>query len=423
MRSLNANWQRARVPELEGAAGFASAASPLIPNDRALAAWQSRQGMARPGLVVVATSGGGIRAGLWMGVALTALEKVWPAFPGRVRLITGASGGMLGAAAWTATSPEGGPRPAGDDAKLLAALERGGLKAVSSGLVLRDLWPPPLRFGVDRGRRLEEAWESYTPALAEPFSSLSGGEAAGWRPSLVFSPAMVEDGCFLVASNLDLQGMLESRGPRVSTGPNETYGIRGFQLFSYLPRAWRSLRLSTAVRLQANFPYVLPSTEIPGPGGGHVRVVDAGYRDDLGVELATAWISWNRPWLEKNTSGVLLVQIRNARGDFRTQPPAGTRSFLARGFDGITTPPSGLATSWRNTPPARNDEMLEELAKTMNTDPATPFFTTAILDLRAPSAPLTWSLTRPEADAIRADIRAPHNMTELEAIEGWGRTR
>jgi hypothetical protein len=416
---LNANWQRARVPELDAAVGRSGGPSPLIPNERALAAWSARspEGGHLPGLVVVATSGGGIRAGLWTGVVLTALEERWADFPTRLRLITGASGGMLGATEWTTTIRSGSPSHTPEERQaLVKALEWGGLKAVTSGLVLRDLLPPPLRYGDDRGRRLEEAWESYCPGLAQPVSSLALGEAEGWRPSLVLAPAIVEDGRFLVVSNLDLQGMLESAGPRVSASP-DSYGLRGFQLLGYLPEASSRLRLSTAVRLQANFPYVLPSTEVPGPSGGYVRVVDAGYRDDLGVELATAWIAWNRTWLEKNTSGVLLIQVRDSNTS-RLEPPSGSRGFLARGFDGVLTPASGLASSWWNTPPSRNDEAVEELAHALNRD--APFFTTAIFELDAPAAPLTWSLTPAESRGIRESIRGNRSKEEIRAIAAWG---
>ncbi len=421
--ALNASWQRARVPELEAATRSTATVSPLLSDARVLNAWKDQQVLKQglPGLVVVAASGGGIRAALWTGVVLTALEDKWSDFPSRLRLITGASGGMLGAAEWTATLPDAPERRLHSQPsrnRVLDGLECGGLKAVASGLVLRDLLPPPLRLRQDRGRRLEEAWESYSPVLAQPLHSLAGGEEGGQRPSLVLTPTIVEDGRFLVISNLDLAPLLRSEGPQRPSTTNTLYAVHGFQLFDYLPDAWYTLRLSTAVRLQANFPYVLPATEVPGPKSGHIRVVDAGYRDDWGVGLASSWIAWNRDWLAKNTSGVLLIQIRDApsRG---TAPPSGKRGFLARGMDGLATPLFGLASAWEHTAAARNDEMVDELARTMNQHAEKPVFATVIFDLEPQVAPLTWSLTTAEAKSIRSGLSSANNEAALNGFGTW----
>src|SRR5262249_35447970 len=51
----------------------------------------------KPKVYVVAASGGGIRAAYWTAGVLNALEQAHPGFFYHVRLITGASGGMVGA--------------------------------------------------------------------------------------------------------------------------------------------------------------------------------------------------------------------------------------------------------------------------------------------------------------------------------------
>ena len=420
---LNSRWQRARVLQLESATRSHPAVSPLVADETALNAWRGQSAFkdCLPGLVVLSASGGGIRAALWSGVVLTGLETRWPEFPSRLRLITGASGGMLGAAEWTATLP--GPpelqlHPQTVRDRVLDELELGGLKAVSSGLILRDLLPPPLRWGQDRGRRLESAWEAYSPLLANPLANLAPGERAGWRPSLVLTPTVVEDGRFLVISNLDLEPLLQSEGPPASDA-NMPLAIQGIQLFDYLPDAWGTLPLSTAVRLQANFPYVLPSTEVPGFKSGHLRVVDAGYRDDWGIEVATAWIASNRAWLAKNTSGVLLIQVRDKPSDWRLEPPLDKRGWLARGFDGLATPLEGLARAWERTAAFRNDEMVAELGRTMNNVSANPFFTTVIFELEQHVAPLTWSLTAAEATKIRGGLSSAKNRAALARAVAW----
>ena len=85
-------------------------AAGLIDDRAALAAWHAAQGGGRPGgkprLAVVAVSGGGIAAAVWTARSLKALEGKCDRFPAAVRVVTGASGGMLGAAAYVATLPQ-----------------------------------------------------------------------------------------------------------------------------------------------------------------------------------------------------------------------------------------------------------------------------------------------------------------------------
>jgi hypothetical protein len=468
--------QRARLAGLDDHLVAREGAPPLLKDDDVLAAWRRRHAR-RPVLVVLATDGGGIRAALWTGVVLTHLERRRPDLADHLRLVTGASGGMLGATAWVATlgDPETAPRCTPEESEaLLGALSRGGLSAVAAGLVFRDLLPPPFRVGPDRGRLLEEAWERHLAAVAraspppparrptdvwpgatgaprpaaapteEPgpsgaarapagvlswsFTALAGGEAAGWRPSLVLSPMIVESGRRLVLSNLDLAALLQSEGPRLGSGgpggPGERdrvpYSRSGVQLFEKLPAARETLRLSTAVRAQANFPYVLPSTELPPLGSGEprLRVVDAGYYDNEGVDLAAAWIFAHRGWLRAETAGVLLVQIRDSPDAVPARLRRG-RPLLAKGVDGVLTPPEALMRAGPSAMRHRDDAEVAALAQELNAeDPG--FFTTALFELPAAAA-LSWSLTPPEIRRIRAAL--VDHASVIEAIDAWWTSR
>ena len=55
-------------------------------------------GPAKPILVVVTASGGALRAAIWTETVLGSLDQTFDDFHHHVRLITGASGGMLGGA-------------------------------------------------------------------------------------------------------------------------------------------------------------------------------------------------------------------------------------------------------------------------------------------------------------------------------------
>ena len=67
--------------------------------------------------------------------------------------------------------------------------------------------------------------------------------------------------------------------------------------------------------MSATFPYVTSSVTLPTDPPRHV--VDAGYYDNYGVNLATAWIVSHRLWIKEHAAGVLVVQARAFRSEMR----------------------------------------------------------------------------------------------------------
>lgn len=394
-----------------------SRAAPLGPldADALLGPWLERariaQGRDKPKMVLVATSGGAYRAGFWTAMVLDRLVAEDQAnrlrgFAGAVRLITGASGGMVGAAYFAArarpdTGPVGGTlaaieadvlraqsepdpattrtiagaeplpppdmapgfadgatafdmdRPAGS-ARLTptgafryrsrAPIPRDSLSPVAQQLVQRDIpglfWPSTR--DNDRGRVLEDQWLT----LDVSFRDLAMGELQGWRPSMVLSPTLAETGQPLLISNLDMDLLIKDRA-------NET--VEFFDLF---PHSRGSFKLKTAVRLNASFPYISPDTALPTEP--YRRVVDAGYYDNYGVDLAAAFLGNPdiRKWLIRACSGVVLVEIRAFPAPGPLPAPPGP---LARALQTLTTPIEAALAARGSTMIFRNRQTFRQV--------------------------------------------------------------
>src|SRR5262249_12048974 len=159
-------------------------------------------------------------------------------------------------------------------------LETDALSPTVRQLVFRDMpsvfnSTPPVS---DRGRVLEEMWEKTSGGargLGIKFAQLAAGERQGWRPSLIVTPTILEGGTRLVISNLNLEGI--------------SGGIEFFNLF---PNS--ELKLSTALRMNAAFPFVSPAVNLPT--NPPRRVIDAGFLDNYGVTTAADWITGHREW-------------------------------------------------------------------------------------------------------------------------------
>jgi hypothetical protein len=433
VRSLAARYA---APEAHYPAG--EPAAPLLKTTDI--AW-APAGQRRP-LVIVCASGGGIRASVWTAAVLAALEERLPQLPHHIRLVTGASGGMVGAGYYVATLDKPGKPSAEDRAtvrkRLIDQLARDSLSDLAKALVFRDLpgmfWPWPI-LG-NRGNILEETWdENLSPGKEQraagrttyTFSDLRDGEREGWRPSLIFSPMLVEDGRRLLISNLDLAGLLRNELP--SDAP-AFQSCSGFELARLFPAAWPAFPVATAARLSASFPWVTPAPVLPTRP--RRRVVDAGYYDNYGVNLACAWLDELRArhldWLRTQVSGIAVVQIRDEVLGI-SAPPAGVGplpdgSALGRGLEELSSPPRGLLSAHTASPVFRNDEQLEAMANhfaglTALYPELPPGFFTTVRFSFAGTVSLSWYLTQREKDSLCAQAAQVAEGPEGTKLRDW----
>jgi hypothetical protein len=352
-----------------------------------------------------------------------------------IRFVSGASGGMVGAAYFVASLQRNpsSKRPEHPDAcdrgsgggnwweswtrptdsptndELLNRLSDDMLSSVFKGLLFRDLpsLALPLPVCGDRGQLLEDVWRLNMGKTWEAsFSALAAGERAGWRPSLVFSPMLVEDGRQLLISNLDLAPLVKSEGNYVDAAKPDFYSQSAFEFFRLFPNARDEFPISTAARMSASFPYFSPAAVLPTTP--RRRVVDAGYYDNYGVSLAANWLHGllNDPAcldiLQREVSGVALIEIRDGLGE-RSQPPdgigeSGQSTTLSRGFEELSSPGSGLFSSRDSVSIYRNDEKLAALSLEFNRlfpacQTVRQFFTDVQFQYGG-DVPLSWYLTR-----------------------------
>lgn len=469
-----------------GTAGTWELLGPLE-NRAVLRAWKRAVGGGWPGgkppLVLVTVSGGGIRASVWTAAVLAEVERrIGDGFPYHVRMVTGASGGMVGASYYVTTllppasAPAAGvpsPRavPLGE---VVASMADDQLDAVANTFVFTDVPGRlvPVMKPTDRGRMLEQTWGRLTRAAGRPFDAslraYAADEALGWRPSLVFTPMMVEDGRRLLVSNLDLNFATRNVGAMILERPSkkirdpasdaardrslnpgdDLYSLSAVEFYRLFPDAWE-FPLSTAIRMSASFPWVSPAVSLPTVP--QRRVVDAGYYDNYGVNLSALWLMENRRWLQANTCGVLVIQVRDGLSqDARTRlefdldedEPTGflglidrlsfdaRRKMLAPGLQPLSTPLHGVSSARQWSMSFRNDEQLEMLDEAF-ADPERPdFFSTVVFECPVPAS-LSWRLGRDEerlltstfpAGALGPEVRdyyGVHSADDRLWREGW----
>ncbi|MBK5927806.1 hypothetical protein CCR87_10770 [Rhodobaculum claviforme] len=444
-------------------------AAPLIAPEAALEAWRARhEGTPdKPRLVLLALSGGGYRATFWTAAVLDALFRRDGRFApadapetarldglvDAVRVIAGASGGMVtggyvaelaarhatGADPGTLvgmleadidsfqaqdppTMPPGMPAPRAHRVRI----PRDSLSAVAWQL-LRDLGGmfSPWATTRDRGRVLEAQWRT----LSIPFHDVREQEADGLRPSLIFSPMLVESGAPAFISNLRLA---DFRTHYHNADGRSDADEHSAELFRILPDAYgrtgtdggAGLTIATAARLSATFPYVLPAVSLPCKP--HRRVVDAGYYDNYGIDVVTGLLNADavRDWVIENCSGVLVIALRA----FPDQPTTVPTAPLPRLFWWLTSPVEAMFNARGSSQTFRNREQLRltrELygAARAARDPAIPpgqwqqagrDFVDIVTFTCDTDASMSWHLSDADMAAMQA---AAEQMTRPDAPE------
>jgi hypothetical protein len=281
-------------------------------------------------------------------------------------------------------------------------------------------------------------------ALDVPVSALRDEELAGRLPFLLFSPMMVEDGRRIVVGNLDVAGITDQEVRWLSSASSPhapTTGLAsrtGYHASEVLPEDWRALRLSTAMRLSAAFPYVSPAVLLPTRP--RRRVVDAGYFDNYGLELACGWlrqllVARGKAWVQARISSVLIVQIRDNVSTLSVNPDTmrafrrlrgETSGSLARALEGLSSPPEGLLAARESVALFRNDALVRAVSD-LYAGPFGPDFVTTTVFEFAGEASLSWTLAPDEVSSIEAQVLSAGIAGKEQAIFDWlargGQTR
>jgi hypothetical protein len=288
---------------------------------RILDRWKARQPEAKPLLFLVNTSGGGSRSATFTMSILQRLDSLSNGqLMRKTVLITGASGGMLGAAYFRELARL---RDGGDTAihlqskRYIDDISRDLLNTLFSSFVARDLASPAQKFTVDgheyvkdRGFAFEQKLNENTHGvLNRQLKDIAADESAAKMPLLLFNPVITRDSRALVISTQPVSFLMRPRFDSSRLPAMDPDAVDFGALFR--KQEPMNLRLLTALRMNATFPYVLPNVWLPTRPV--IDVMDAGFRDNFGEMNAIRFLNAFREWIQENTSGVVLLQIRDRK--------------------------------------------------------------------------------------------------------------
>ena len=288
--------------------------------------WKKKQHTEKPVMVFINVSGGGLRSATFV---MNMLQKLDSATNGKLMqqafLITGASGGMLSASYYRELYREKNEGAAINlkDPKYISDITQDLLNPVFTSMISRDIFSPAQKFSVgpyqyvkDRGYAFEEKLnENSGNILNRQIGDYASDEKAANIPLMIFNSVITRDGRKMMIGTQPLSFMMKPLAFEKDTGFSPD-AVDFAALFS--KQNPRNIRLLTALRMNASFPYILPSVWLPS--NPIIDVMDAGIRDNFGQETALRFIDNFKDWITANTGGVVIVQLRDRIKDNWQQP-------------------------------------------------------------------------------------------------------
>jgi hypothetical protein len=377
--------------------------------------WKKQTGQSKPLLIVVNVSGGGSRSAAWVFESLRQADSVTKGeFFRHNALICGASGGMIGAAFYRGLRHEieRGSRINIYDPRYYRDITGDLLNRLSFAASTNDIFfryrsrnSGGNAYNFDRGMAFEADLNENTEHLIDHrLDYYKAAEDAGKLPVMIFSPTIVNDGRRLLVSSQKLSFMTWNN----SGFKGLPISYENIDVHRLLPdQPVGALRFTSVLRMNATFPYVLPMVSLPT--NPSIQVMDAGSRDNFGTKTAGEWLFAMRDWIRDNTSGVLIVQIRDTK-KMLTGQEIKTASFL----DKFTFPFTNL---FRNFPRTQDFDQ-EELLKMMGDNPRFPmsYISLNLREFAGNRISLSFHLTTREKVKIREAIRTPGNREAFRQI-------
>jgi hypothetical protein len=381
--------------------------------------WKAKQGGGKPLLYVINVSGGGTRSATFSVNVMQRLDSLMKGqLMKKTFLITGASGGMLGAAWYrelyrqqiNGASPNLGNTVPGD------AISRDLLNPLFSSMVMRDLFAPAQQFKVggntyvkDRGYAFERQLNRNTFGILDhQLKDYVNDESMARIPLMLFSSTVTRDGRKMMICSQPVSFMMRNHPDSAHGMPGEPDAI-DFGAFFHRQDPY-ALRMLSTLRINATFPYVLPNVWLPTDPV--VDVMDAGIRDNYGQESMVRFLHVFREWLGQHTGGVVFIQIRDRRAGEWEGPGSG------EGLVGLFTKPmTVIQYNWMKMQDYYQDEMVNYAGHFMGL-PLRKLSFNYVPSRKSSAAALNFHLTAKEKNDIFESIRMPENDSVFRLVPG-----
>ncbi|MGP8216647.1 MAG: patatin-like phospholipase family protein [Bacteroidia bacterium] len=383
--------------------------------------WKSKNSMAsnddKPPFIIINTSGGGIRSAMWTYYIFRYLDSAFNGnFFKRTELITGSSGGMIGAAYFRERYLEkiNGQNLNPDDLKYVSDISNDLLNPVAFTIATNDLAfrfqkfkDGPYSYIKDRAFAFEEKLNANTGnVLNKRLKDYRLPEEQALIPMMLITPTIVNDGRKLIISSQGVSFMTDFDVDSTLHYDPMTQSVEFTRLFANQDA--QNLRFTSALRMSATFPYITPITMLPSDPA--IEAMDAGLVDNFGLEEAVKYIYSFRQWLTDNVGRIIIIQIRD-----QYKRPAITDNSPHDLVQSLTFPVNRFYSNLFPVENYKEDRMLEYMSRWYKGKLDVICF--QIDNTGTDDISLSWHLTDKEKQQVENSIKQPDNVHSVEELK------
>src|SRR5690606_5948450 len=281
--------------------------------------WRKQHPDATMPVIFIATQGGGIRALNWTTRTLHFLDSAYGDFLRQTFVISGVSGGGVGAMAYLAFRHDrhyGNLGVVSPDSVFKAFTRQDFLSPLTASLAFGDnlqkLLPVPVA-SLERSKILARTWEKYyrdmlgSDTFSESFLRLwyRNGQTDYTLPSLILNGTLAENGQRVITSNLDVHGA------RWFSDDIDFFHVAG-----------RDISCSFAALNCSRFPFVTSGGLLDSAGIRKGHIIDGGYRENTGLQTIynlykTVEDRISNPSPDSVDLRLIIIYLQNGRDELR----------------------------------------------------------------------------------------------------------
>jgi hypothetical protein len=378
--------------------------------------WKKRTGEDKPKLVILNSSGGGSRSALWtMTVLANCDEELDGKLNLHLQMMTGASGGMVGAAYYRELllRQQKGQITSLSDDRYQKNIGKDMLNKLSFMATTNDIFIRYQKcqfegntYTKDRGFAFEsQLHENTNYAMDHTLGYYREYEESGTIPTMIFSPTIINDGRRLLMSSQPLNFLTGN----YESDSNVDLANENIDFLSFFGQQQaENIRFSSVLRASATFPMVMPMVTMPTEP--QIQLMDAGIRDNYGGKTTMQFLHVMSDWIKENTSGVIILQIRD------TKKILENTTYTHFSFMDKLTMPFG--NMYKNFPRVQdfNQEELMRVAKESHSFPI-DCISFNLREKKEDRISLSWHLTKDEKEKIKKAFQSSLNTRAFENLK------
>lgn len=274
----------------------------------------------KPVLYFINVSGGGLRSGMF---AMSVLQHCDSMAGGKLLdktfLISGASGGMFGTTYLRELflqKKEGFPVNI-QDPQYTMNVAKDLLNPVALSILSNDGLAPIHKFklgnytyGQDRGYICEQFYCRNTSfRFDKTIGDYRDDEFKARIPMMIYYTTIMNDSRRYFISPQPVSFLMRPFGKNAEGNQLAVDGIDFCRFFE--KQDGYNLLVTSAMRMDATFPFILPTPVLPTDPPTYI--MDGGALDDAGAEPTFRFLQTFKDWINKNTSGVVVIEIRDTK--------------------------------------------------------------------------------------------------------------